>query len=787
MNVAKGIIFFAYQGRSKDNADENVDAIKKAIKTYNQHQSTYEAKSWEDYKKTTVINKEVLAVIEHCAVFVCDISYFNHNVLFELGYAIGKNKEILILLNENITDSATTYKELFLKNIRYTPFTCAKDIGVALQQKNHESGLLNRYVNVANLAENSNELFYVQSSIKNEPSIELTDAIEKLRKEMKFALITDDTSEIEFKPIEWYFQNIVKSKNVVIHLLGQGMTDAFKVNAKNSFLSGLAVGLGRETILAAPAKFKAPLDYHDILIQYSTADNLVTTIIDLLKKITPVEMPKIDGNEAQELNLIKLGIGCDVAEYEKEDLLKYFIETSSYYAALRQNKSIIVGRKGTGKSAIYIKTLKELEADKLNYIVSLKPESDDLLEDVELSDLYQSPASKITFFSTVWKLVIFAKLAQAIYERLMEKDRYTNYSQAEDKLISFVEDNELLIKMNVFGVIKEINRRLKKDRVDSPNVLEDLYKCYLSPMIDIVRIYFKSINAKYYRIIILADNLDQTWDANHDLNIQTDLILSLLEIEEKIRKALSDSKDERLDVKEVIFLRKDIFEYILKLVSEPDKLMTTAHEINWEDYPELLRRVIEDRFKHILNLKNNIEIEKAWTNFFEFKDRRHPFDVIADIITRRPRDIIYFVSRMFESAINKGHTKANDEDLKLAIDSYTKFLNGNLIAELKAEFPEISEILTQLQQHHGEIFEYKKLFHILDSVGYDIEKKDSLIKNLFEKGYMLGFDNRTRKPFSDIKTLEEKLRERRFIFFPKKVFVIAHAKYYFIKNNKSPF
>lgn len=788
LNGTKDIIFFAYQGRSKENADENVDAILKAIKTYNQYQSTFEAKSWEDYKKTTVINKEVLEAIDRCTIFACDVSYFNHNVLFELGYAIGKDKKILILLNKDINNATATYNEFLLKSVRYTSFNNAKDITTALRNKNYEDGLLNKYVNIANVSEGSNDLFYIQSAIKNEPSIELTESIDELRKERNFSLITDDSSEVEYKPTEWYFQNIVKSKHAIIHLLGQGLTDAFKINAKNSFFAGLALGLNRKVILAAPAKFKAPLDYHDIIVQYSSAENLVNTVIDLLSKNLPViEKPKLEEKEIHELNLIKLGVGCEVAEQEKEELLKYFIETAAYFAALRQNKSVIVGRKGAGKSAIYIKTLNELENDKRHYIVSLRPESDDLLEDVELSDLYHSPSAKITFFTTVWKLVIFSKLSQIIYERIMEKEAHSSYSMAEDDLINFVEQNELLLKMNVFGVVREISNRLRKGSIDSPQVLEDLYKHFLNPMVGIVKDYFKSINAKYYKIIILADNLDKTWDAEHDLDIQTDLILSLLEIEEKIKKMLSDSKDEQVDVKDVIFLRKDIFEYVLKIVSEPDKLMTMAHEINWEDYPELLRKVIEDRFMHILNLKNSAEVEKAWSDFFEFKDRKHPFDVIAEIITRRPRDIIYFVSRLFESAVNKGHKKVTDEDLKFAIENYTKFLNGNLVAELKAEFPEISDILTQLQQHHGEILEYKKLDQILDSVGYAQDRKESLVKNLFEKGYMLGFDDKTRKPFSDIKTLQEKLRERRYWIIPKKVFVIAHAKYYFIKNKKSPF
>jgi len=53
---------------------------------------------------------------------------------------------------------------------------------------------------------------------------------------------------------------------------------------------------------------------------------------------------------------------------------------------------------------------------------------------------------------------------------------------------------------------------------------------------------------------------------------------------------------------------------------------------------------------------------------------------------------------------------------------------------------------------------------------------------LFERGYMLGFDNVTEQPFADLDILERKLKEKKWFFFPKKVYIIAHANYYAIKN-----
>lgn len=784
----KELVFFAYQGKYKGASDENVDAIYHAIKTYNKYQKKYLLKSWEEYKKTTAINIEVLTAIDDCSIFVSDLSYFNHNVLFELGYAIGKNRKIVILLNTNMSGASDRYKNSFLKNIRYTPLTNSQDIQNALKTEKFDGDLINKFVNISNIDRGCNDLLYIRSKVKSQPSLDLSDTIDMLREEQGFSLIDDDSLEVSYRPMNWYFQNIVKSKCLVMHLLGENMENAFLENATNSFLAGLACGLKLKVLLVAPSKYRAPLDYHDILIQYASSDDLVDSVIAWVSKELGdlIVEAKVEKKEEHELNLIKLGIGCEVAEREKDGLQNYFIETASYFAAVNQEKSILVGRKGSGKSAIYIKIQQELANDKLNYIIDLKPESDELLEDVQLSKLFDSPVSKRSFFVSVWKLVIFSKLIYSIYKRVKSKPEHSIQSH-DNEIMKFVGENERFIKMNVFGVVSEIHTQLNKSPgKDSPEILRELYSMYLTPLIRCVNNYFNSINAKYYKIVILADNLDKTWESMHDLDIQSELIITLFEIENKIKNELRDIKGQNISLRKVIFLRKDIFEYILKLVAEPDKWTTSSHEINWENYPKLLKQVIDNRFKYILGLSDDIDIEDTWKDFFYIKGKKqqHPFQIIEEVITKRPRDAIYFVSRLFESAINNGNQKVGNQDLKYAIESYTNFINNNLIAETKAEYPEIVDILSKLQEHHGEKLEYRKLKKILNSIGYNSQRQDAFVATLFKKDYMLGFDTVTNLPFSDLETLRSKLKEKRFLIFPNKVYIIAHAKYYFIKHKK---
>lgn len=644
-------------------------------------------------------------------------------------------------------------------------------------------------INVKNIKPRSTDIFYIESKFPTQASLDLSSIIRDFKDEKKLILISDDSTEVRYQPLKWYLQNLLQAKTTIIHFLGDKVENSFFENAQNSFFAGLACGWGSEVILLAPAKYDPPLDYHDILVRYTSSDDLIIHAIDWLSaRFKDILLKRAVVLRQHETNLIKLGIGCDIAENESQALLSYFVHTGSYQAALNYEKTLLVGRKGSGKTAIYIKLSDELPSDFKNYVVKLQPESAELLDDVILAQLYVS--SRRSFFSAVWQLVIFSKLANTINEKLKNRSLSIGFNAAEKEIINFVEINKDLIRLNFFGVVRNLSIKANENaNKANPAIMETLFRQYLSPLIKILKNYFSSIDEKFYRVVILADNLDKTWDPKNDLGVQVEMIEALFEIENKIRNELISGTNSKIEIKQIVFLRADIFDYIRKKSIEPDKLTTMAHQIDWEKYPLLLKDLIENRFMHILNLEDKQEVEKrAWREFFNFKGRKHPYNLILEVVTKRPRDIIYFVAKLFESAINNDHDKVDNDDLKYAIINYTEFLNENLIAETRAEFPEISTILGRLQKYHGEKIEYGQFAKILSEFGFDNIKQQKLIETLFDKGYMLGYDEKTNQPFSDIKVLNIKLKEKKFFFLSNKVYLIAHAKYYFIKNKSfSPF
>src|SRR3546814_11005267 len=73
----------------------------------------------------------------------------------------------------------------------------------------------------------------------------------------------------------------------------------------------------------------------------------------------------------------KLNLGATSAENEMRDLERYYLETDQFLKSLRGEAHLVVGRKGSGKSAIFLQ-LRDAERDKnrhKNIVLDLTPDS----------------------------------------------------------------------------------------------------------------------------------------------------------------------------------------------------------------------------------------------------------------------------------------------------------------------------------------------------------------------------------------------------------------------------
>ena len=117
--------FFAYSSKPKSSGE----SIEEAIADINAQNIT-ELNSW---KNLTVSGKliidEVISAINSATYFCADLTGMSDNVLFELGYAIARDKPVFLILDTSHTNSLNRFRELdLLTTFGYSPYTNSQNI-----------------------------------------------------------------------------------------------------------------------------------------------------------------------------------------------------------------------------------------------------------------------------------------------------------------------------------------------------------------------------------------------------------------------------------------------------------------------------------------------------------------------------------------------------------------------------------------------------------------------------------------------------------------------------------
>jgi hypothetical protein len=182
--MAQKIIFFAYG----DGYQDNKDAISRATRDYNKHQKNYNIKKWEDLRVSgKIICTEILEQIRNCSKFACDLTYLNHNVLFELGYAISQKRILKIFLNPSIEDAEKNYSDFkILKTIGYTKFINSKEIVKELQNSsvNEKTVLLEKFIPNYEKIESEYDVFLINIKNKKQAAIDLEEYLDIIEKNL---------------------------------------------------------------------------------------------------------------------------------------------------------------------------------------------------------------------------------------------------------------------------------------------------------------------------------------------------------------------------------------------------------------------------------------------------------------------------------------------------------------------------------------------------------------------------------------------------------------------------
>ena len=649
-----------------------------------------------------ILISTICAEIDQRDIFIADITQLNPNVLFELGYAIARNRRIWLMLDGGVERSHPEVKSFqLLSTIGYRRYNNQYEIEAAFHDDHPYttldsttySDLLHPVVGRA-----EKKLLYLQSLISTDASIKLSRRIER----SPLPSATDDPTEVRVQSLSWYAEHTRSAIATVAHLLSQSHKGWQYHNAKISFVCGMAYGFNRPVLMLAHAPYESPLDYQDMLITHDTATQCMAAANEWLgsreRDYQETQLRVRDQEREQEdyTTLQDIALGDPIAEHETDTLGAYFIETAAYKDALVSKHSIFIGRKGTGKTASLFQLAEELSSNMRNHICIIKPvayEMDGLLH--ILADA-SAMSERGYLLESLWKFLIYTELAKSYYEQLVAKPVFYEQTICEKDFIQLVDTHRGLI-LSEFSVRLEnavTALQLLQPKMSAQshrfNISELLHESILPQL----RVHLGKVLSIKERVAVLVDNLDKAWDPQSDVKGLGDFIYSLLSVGERItdefRKEGHWKQPVKLSI--TIFLRSDIYTQIRRFAKEKDKLPVRA--IVWNDQ-QTLRRVIEERFVHAGNLK--VKDHEVWQLFFcSTIDSRPTAEFVVDAVLPKPRDLIYFVKFALSLAVNRKHAKIEEGDVLEGLQQYSRYALDVLLVENAVRIDNLEGLIYEL-------------------------------------------------------------------------------------------
>ena len=195
--------------------------------------------------------------------------------------------------------------------------------------------------------------------------------------------------------------------------------------AKCALVAGIAAASGRRLLLLGHGWNTAPIDYADLLHPYSSAGqaaSLATTFANHLE----TAVAEIDKRESTALTpllglqtplLSRIGVGEYIAEDELTDLGNYFVESSQSDALMRGGFKIIVGRKGTGKSALAHISYDKLRQRQRAAVRVIRPKGYELKQVLEVVKKTNITMGGVVV-DALWRYALGTEALAAIWERL---------------------------------------------------------------------------------------------------------------------------------------------------------------------------------------------------------------------------------------------------------------------------------------------------------------------------------------------------------------------------------
>jgi hypothetical protein len=627
---------------------------------------------WSSLKITGFkLDKLIREKLSQADALFADVTYPNANVYYEIGYALGLQKPVVPTINISIERASENVKLIgIFDTIGQLRYENSEELARKIEDNNFEKWL----PEPLSTRNHGAPLFFLDTLSKLEFRNDLVQAISNAKVKYR----SFDPTEVPRLSAPNALKEISSSTGVILPLLGDQIADNLKHNLRASFLLGYAHALNIETFLAQWERSPAPVDYTDFVTNLNRKIELDQKVSEFCHTVLIENQKEIGHRGRQSKNpLSDIDLGASAAENEAINLGEYYIETAEYNRAVKSQSSIIIGRKGSGKSAMLFMLAEQFSRVKRNIVCELIPASHNL---TELREALLSVSEKGVFDHTIaafWNHILYCELLMALRERLLPKSKYS--SDFQEKIIR-IEKAMNLTESMAYGdftgrlqiAVHQLVEAIKNNgELASFSKLTNLM---FEKNLPKLRALIVELRSEFEQLYILFDNIDKGWPAHgvevHDIRIVRLLIDAMATVQ-------NDLIRDGVQFKYHVFLRSDVYDLLVDETSDRGKYNTIR--VDWHD-KEQLRHMLKRRISRDLTAPTKLDY---WSLIFPEVEGTSSFDEVIGSSLMRPRFLIELVDKTLAIAINRGHTSVSDNDLEEALKLHSNYLVSDFAYEIR--------------------------------------------------------------------------------------------------------
>jgi hypothetical protein len=410
------------------------------------------------------------------------------------------------------------------------------------------------------------------------------------------------------------------------------------------------------------------------------------------------------------LNTIDFGNPDGLYDY---NLKSYFLDNGYWNRIIESDKFFVIGRKGTGKSAIYnwIKTQDESMAP---FIQNLSFTEFPFEKFLTLSD---DDFARPNQYQSIWKNLILIEFSNMLLqdqsnpavEELNELKKYFDFCFGGE-LTDLHKSITTKISKTALGLVPHIGLS-RNSEASAQSSHENEKITFINRRLEsLILNYRKKFKRNCY--YIQFDQLDDNYNYFADKRKYLESIISLCKV---VYKLNNNFRMEGADLKIIVYLRSDIYNQISSLDPESSRWANYKFQLDWglrkEEMPTpKLKVLINKRINKFLKCSDendafNVLFEQEWLRLVEGGKRKSAFWYMINRTFDRPRDIIQFCLCVQEEA--RITRKLDWQVFRQAERNYSHWFIDEIANEVGPDIKNMETLLKFLRSLGSSPFSYK--------------------------------------------------------------------------------